>query len=32
MPFVRTDDIVINLVEVAKENWSFRHGVAQYAT
>jgi len=28
----RPDDIVINLVEVAKENWSFGHGIAQYAT
>jgi 4-oxalocrotonate tautomerase len=28
---VRRDDIVINLVEVAKENWSFGGGVAQYA-
>ena len=27
----RPDDIVINLVEVAKENWSFGHGIAQYA-
>jgi 4-oxalocrotonate tautomerase len=29
---VRPDDVVINLVEVAKENWSFGCGVAQYAT
>jgi 4-oxalocrotonate tautomerase len=29
---VRPDDVVINLVEVAKENWSFGKGVAQYAT
>ena len=28
----RPDDIVINLVETAKENWSFGHGLAQYAT
>jgi phenylpyruvate tautomerase PptA (4-oxalocrotonate tautomerase family) len=28
----RPDDIVINLVETAKENWSFGHGIAQYAT
>src|SRR5262249_45625790 len=28
----RLDDVVINLVEVAKENWSFGGGVAQYAT
>lgn len=29
---VRPDDVVINLVEVAKENWSFGRGIAQYAT
>lgn len=28
---VRKDDVVVNLVEVAKENWSFGGGVAQYA-
>ena len=28
----RPDDVVINLVEVAKENWSFGNGIAQYAT
>ena len=28
---VRRDDTVINLVEVAKENWSFGGGIAQYA-
>ena len=28
----RPDDIVINLVEVAKETWPFGHGIAQYAT
>jgi 4-oxalocrotonate tautomerase len=28
---VRRDDVVLNLVEVAKENWSFGGGVAQYA-
>ena len=28
---VRRDDAVINLVEVAKENWSFGSGIAQYA-
>jgi len=28
---VRREDVVINLVEVAKENWSFGSGVAQYA-
>jgi 4-oxalocrotonate tautomerase len=29
---VRPQDVVINLVEVAKENWSFGNGIAQYAT
>jgi 4-oxalocrotonate tautomerase len=29
---VRKEDILINLVEVAKENWSFGNGEAQYAT
>ena len=28
---LRRDDVVINLVEVAKENWSFGGGIAQYA-
>lgn len=28
----RPDDVVINLVEVPKENWSFGHGIAQYAS
>lgn len=28
---VRMEDVFINLVEVRKENWSFGHGVAQYA-
>ena len=28
---VRRDDVVINLVEGAKENWSFGGGIAQYA-
>ena len=28
---VRRDDVMINLVEVAKENWSFGGGIAQYA-
>lgn len=28
---VRREDVVVNLVEVAKENWSFGGGVAQYA-
>jgi 4-oxalocrotonate tautomerase len=30
-PGLRPEDIFINLVEVAPENWSFGHGVAQYA-
>jgi 4-oxalocrotonate tautomerase len=30
-PGLRSEDIFINLVEVMKENWSFGHGVAQYA-
>ncbi|HEY6254522.1 MAG TPA: tautomerase family protein [Xanthobacteraceae bacterium] len=29
---VRPDDVVINLVEVGKENWSFGGGIAQYVT
>ena len=29
---LRRDDVLINLVEVAKENWSFGGGIAQYAT
>ena len=28
---VRKDDVLINLVEVKKENWSFGNGIAQYA-
>lgn len=28
---VRMEDVLINLVEVPKENWSFGNGVAQYA-
>ena len=28
---VRKEDVFINLVEVAKENWSFGNGEAQYA-
>lgn len=27
---IRREDVVINLVEVAKENWSFGNGIAQY--
>jgi phenylpyruvate tautomerase PptA (4-oxalocrotonate tautomerase family) len=30
-PGLRKQDIFINLLEVAKENWSFGNGVAQYA-
>ena len=30
-PGVRREDVCINLVEVAKENWSFGNGIAQYA-
>jgi phenylpyruvate tautomerase PptA (4-oxalocrotonate tautomerase family) len=29
---VRREDVVINLVEVAKENWSFGGGIAQYVS
>jgi phenylpyruvate tautomerase PptA (4-oxalocrotonate tautomerase family) len=28
---IRPQDVLINLVEVGKENWSFGNGVAQYA-
>ena len=30
-PGLRKEDIFISLVEVAKENWSFGNGIAQYA-
>ena len=30
-PGVRPEDVFVNLVEVAKENWSFDNGIAQYA-
>ena len=30
-PGVRREDIFVSLVEVAKENWSFGNGIAQYA-
>ena len=30
-PGLRPQDVFINLVEVAKENWSFGNGAAQYA-
>jgi len=29
---LRKEDVLVNLVEVAKENWSFGNGEAQYAT
>jgi 4-oxalocrotonate tautomerase len=29
-PGLRPEDVFINLVEVAKENWSFGNGIAQY--
>jgi phenylpyruvate tautomerase PptA (4-oxalocrotonate tautomerase family) len=29
---IRKEDVMINLVEVPKENWSFGNGEAQYAT
>lgn len=29
---VRTEDILVSLVEVPKENWSFGNGIAQYAS
>jgi hypothetical protein len=28
---VRPQDVFVNLIEVAKENWSFGNGIAQYA-
>ena len=27
---VRPEDVLVNLVEVKKENWSFGNGIAQY--
>jgi phenylpyruvate tautomerase PptA (4-oxalocrotonate tautomerase family) len=30
-PGLRQEDVFVNLVEVAKENWSFGNGIAQYA-
>jgi 4-oxalocrotonate tautomerase len=30
-PGLRPQDVLINLVEVRKENWSFGNGLAQYA-
>lgn len=29
---LRMEDVLINLVEVKKENWSFGNGIAQYAS
>ena len=31
-PGVRQEDVLVNLVEVVKENWSFGNGIAQYAS
>jgi len=31
-PGIRPQDVLINLVEVPRENWSFGNGVAQYAS
>ena len=30
-PGLRAEDVFVSLVEVAKENWSFGNGLAQYA-
>jgi len=30
-PGIRPEDVLINLVEVGKENWSFGNGIASYA-
>jgi phenylpyruvate tautomerase PptA (4-oxalocrotonate tautomerase family) len=30
-PGLRKEDLFVSLVEVAKENWSFGNGIAQYA-
>jgi len=32
VPGVRPEDVFVSLVEVAKENWSFGNGIAQYAS
>ena len=29
---IRLEDVLISLVEVKKENWSFGNGIAQYAS
>ncbi|MFP6561011.1 tautomerase family protein [Paraburkholderia sp. B3] len=31
-PGVRPEDVFVTLVDVARENWSFGNGIAQYAT
>jgi phenylpyruvate tautomerase PptA (4-oxalocrotonate tautomerase family) len=31
-PGIRPEDVLVNLVEVSHENWSFGNGEAQYAT
>ena len=31
-PGIRPEDVVINLVECAKEDWSFGNGIASYAS
>jgi 4-oxalocrotonate tautomerase len=31
-PFVQRQDMRINLLETARENWSFGNGIAQYAS
>lgn len=30
-PGIRPEDVFVNLIEGEKENWSFGHGLAQYA-
>lgn len=30
-PGIRPDDVFVNVLEAAKENWSLGHGVAQFA-
>jgi len=30
-PGIRPEDVLVNLIECAKENWSLGHGLAQYA-
>ena len=30
-PGIRPDDVFVNVLEAAKENWSIGHGVAQFA-